>query len=136
MATANTNARTTIAALRDIMPDTVLTDGELSAFINTAYDYVQAVLIGKDIGASLLAQIEKYLAAHFAATADPVPESESVGDEYSVKYQGQSGTGFSATRYGQMALALDVSGTLASLSEGKKRPSMLVFETPEKTETI
>lgn len=71
------------------------------------------------LNSALLAQIEKYLAAHFAqsfATNQQVTAEGSLGA--SSTFQGQTGLGLEATFFGQHAMVLDVSGTLRELSEG------------------
>lgn len=108
--------------------DTDLTPAELNPFVITAGVVVDTHLASKGLSADILVEIEKYLAAHFATLLDPRAKTEKVGNEYSVTYQGETGMRFEATHYGQMALVLDSSNTLASL--GQKRASMTIFRTP------
>lgn len=124
MATLDPDARVAVSDVEDII-DTDLTDGQINAFINTAHRFIQANLLGVGLSADILTQIELWLAAHFLAIRDQRVESESVGGEWSAKYQGKTAMGFQATLYGQQALTLDSSGTLASV--GLKRVTFEVY---------
>lgn len=129
MATLNVNTRNTVADVRDIL-DTEMTDEQLAAFINTAYVVVSTNLSDKGLAAAILTEIEKYLSAHFASLRDQRAQSEGIAGEYNVTYQGKTDMGFNATQYGQMAVALDTSGVLATMGSSKKRASFIVFDTP------
>lgn len=59
------------------------------------------------------AQVEKWLAAHFAAIRDKRVESKSI-EGNKEDYAGKTEMGYSATQYGQQALMLDTSGQLGS----------------------
>lgn len=73
----------------------------------------------------LLTDIETYLAAHFAALKDQQYESKST-DGASGKFQsGQKGKGLYATDWGANAVALDITGKLASIAEGVKQAGMI-----------
>lgn len=126
MADLNASVRTTAEAVREII-DTDLTTGQIHAFINSAYFFVTAQLVGKGLSSDQLADIECWLAAHFLATRDQRVERETIGDEYQATYQGKSGMGLQATTYGQMAIALDTSGTLLKQGQGVKTASLRVI---------
>jgi hypothetical protein len=113
MATLDPDARVSVADVQEII-DTNLTEAQINAFINSAHYYVQENLLNKGLSANILAQIELWLSAHFLAIRDQRVESESVAGEWQAKYQGKTGMGFEATTYGQQALMLDTTGTLAS----------------------
>ena len=71
------------------------------------------------LNATLLIEIEKYLAAHFCqsfASNQQAQSESSLGA--STTFQGQTGMGLEATFFGQHAMVLDVSGILRELSEG------------------
>lgn len=121
MATLLADARVDADDVKEIV-DTDLTDVQINAFINTAHRYVDANLLGKSLDADTLTDIELWLSAHFLSMRDPRVSSVSANG-LSASYQGKTGEGLKATLYGQQALALDASGTLASL--GQKRA---VFE--------
>lgn len=127
MATVVSGSRITVDDLTDIF-DTILTESQLSAFINTAHNLIQANLLSSGLGETILTEIHKYLAAHFASLRDLRLQKERVAD-VSYDYQGKTDMGFRSTLYGQMALALDTSGKLASLA--LKPATFLVFDTPD-----
>lgn len=127
-------ARITVSDLQDIY-DTVLTSGQLTAFINTANTFINnSELVEVGLSESLLTEIEKYLAAHFASLRDQRVQQENTAGEYSATYQGKTDMGFNSTQYGQMAVALDTSGTLAAAS--LKRGRMKVFSTPNHSSDV
>lgn len=127
MATLNENALITASDVSEVI-DTDLGTAVVHRFINQAY-FVSKDLSGRlsDCGGDgALAEIQAQLAAHFIATSREFqPEQESIGGEASVRYRGQTGKGLEATTYGQNALMLDCSGTLAAL--GKKRATFKVW---------
>ena len=84
----------------------------LDPFINAASMLVTSVLAGVDTSESDLTQIETWLAAHYYAIRAPRSSSEKAGpvaESFDVKID----LGLNQTRYGQMALSLDVTGKLA-----------------------
>lgn len=127
MAEVVTGSRITVNDLVEIF-DTTLTESQLGAFINSAHNLIQANLLNIGLGETILTEIHKYLAAHFASLRDQRLQSERVAD-VSYNYQGKTDMGFQSTFYGQMALALDTSGTLASLA--LKPATFIVFDTPD-----
>jgi len=100
----------------------VHTDSDLSLvpFIETANalaDYVSSKDSKSQLSATLLKQIELYLAAHFYSHRDqPYASKSTMGA--SASFQGQWGKGLESTRWGQTAMMLDVSGTLAAIAMG------------------
>lgn len=98
----------------------------VAPFIATATaltDYVSSRDTKNLLNSALLVEIEKYLAAHAYAHRDQLLATESQGDASGV-YQGQFGMGLQSTQYGQMAMTLDVTGELSSLSKGKVKVGM------------
>ena len=127
MATVVSGSRITVDDLVEIL-ETELTEAQLSAFVNSAHYLIQANLLSSGLSSDVLTEIHKYLAAHFASLRDQRIESERVAD-VSMKYQGKTDMGLNATLYGQTALMLDTSGSLANLA--LKPATFLVFDTPD-----
>jgi len=87
---------------------------DLTPFINTAHELVLELCSDSGYSQNRLDMIECWLAAHFYAIRDPRAQSESAG--VSASYQGQTGMYLSSTSYGQQAIMLDTSGSLAALN--------------------
>lgn len=132
MATIDPDARVDPNDVRDIF-DTDLDDGHLNAFINGAHRIVEDQLASSGLGQTTLDQIELYVSAHLATLWDQRAASESIGSEYTVSYQGQTGMHFEATFYGQTAMTMDKTGTLASA--GLKRARFDVWGVDGKVTT-
>jgi hypothetical protein len=107
---------------------TALGDSDIGALIITANAIVDGRLLDKELTEAMLKQIEQYVAAHLIALRDPREKSVS-SDGVSVSYDtGKAGEGLSATTWGQMAIMLDTSGTLAEQGMGAKpRVQLRVF---------
>jgi len=106
--------------------ETSLTD--IDVFINTANLMVTGYLTGKGLSDATMKEIEKYISAHILSLRDPRTKSVGV-DVLSESYQGQWGLGLNGTSYGQTAILLDTSGTLAMLAKngGAQASSMNVI---------
>ena len=113
MANPASGARINAAQVREII-STSLPDGQINAFINTAHRLVDERLGNAGLSAGMLSEIELWLAAHFLSMRDPRKKQVKVG-EAQVTFQGESGQGLAATSYGQQAMLLDTSGTLAAM---------------------
>ena len=100
------------------------TDIALTPHITVANQLVDKHLQGQGIDEDMLKEIERWLAAHFAAIQDPRATSESISD-LSESYDMQKGLMLDATQYGQQAKVLDSSGKLAEL--GQKTASIKVI---------
>ena len=125
MASLVSGARVDADGVKEIV-DTDLTNAQINNFINAAHLLVvQADLAGSGLAEALLVEIERWLSAHFLSIRDKRVEQESVGGEWSAKYQGKTDMGLEATTYGQQALALDTSGELAAT--GLKRATLEVY---------
>ena len=110
--------------LESELRDIVRTESDVSVgpFIDTANtltDYVSSQDSDSVLTAALLKQIELYLAAHFYSHRDQL-FSEKKSMDASAVFQGETAMGLRSTQYGQAAVDLDVSGTLAKLGKGKK----------------
>ena len=90
----------------------------IAAFIESANDLFCSVIDGYGIPLSLVTQIEKFLAAHFAATVYPTVSRQGLGP-LSETFAVKGGTGLESTRYGQNAVGLDPTGELKKFSDGK-----------------
>lgn len=98
---------------------------ETTAFIETAHVLLCAVLDGYGIPTSLMTQIEKYLAAHYAAVAYPVTQREGMGP-LSRSYATKIDLRLDNTKYGQQAMALDPTNVLSDINDGKTVKSVVV----------
>jgi hypothetical protein len=123
MANLADDARVTVAEVQEII-DTDLALGHIAAFINTAHHLVDEYLLNKGLSSDILAEIEKWLAAHFLSMKDQRKSQERMGADWNVVYQGKTDMGLNATLYGQQALVLDTTGSLAST--GLKRATFEV----------
>jgi len=117
-------ARTTSANVTAILVTDKNYDGStsLAAFIDTATALVDEVVTcaakrGITLSATLLELIERWLAAHFYAHADPLYTSRSTQGA-SGSFQGQTGMHLESTQYGQTAMVLDTSRCLAAINKG------------------
>ena len=113
-------ARVTVRQVRELIPTSAENDAILHSYINTANVYVDANLLTAGHGTTILEQIELYLSAHFTAIFEErgAIVEETLGDatdEYADIYA----PGLQSTRFGQQAVILDTSGTLARLGSPK-----------------
>jgi hypothetical protein len=111
--------RCTPESVQKILLDNYDKSSQLDSFIATASaltDWVQAQDITLILTPALLTEIEKYLAAHFYQIADPGYQSRSTGGA-SGQFTGQTAMVLNQTRYGQMAMTLDMSGALERRSK-------------------
>jgi hypothetical protein len=101
----------TVEDVRLICP-TGLSDAQVEACITMAESYVTRLLGPQSLDEQLLWAITTQLSAHFVCVADPRATSISDADTSVSLQRGKAGEGFASTQYGQMALALDPTGTL------------------------
>jgi len=112
--------RTTEQEVKRII-DTDLSEGDITPFLLAASGLVTDLLGASDVlTAARLADIECWLAAHFVAVRDPRVKSETIGKATFSYETAVVADGLKATRYGQQVLLLDLSGTMASLTSGKR----------------
>ena len=112
-------ARVSAEAVRELIKYSG-TDDALDAFIDTATTLVDTHLLSSGQSVAILTKIELYLAAHLVALSEEL--GGIIRDAYgssSVSLANVYDAGFKSTRFGQVALALDASGTLSSLSTNK-----------------
>lgn len=124
MATLAADARVTATEVKEIIP-TDYSDGLVAAFINSAHQMVDDNLLGINMSAGTLTQIELWLSAHLIAVSDQREVRVQEGDSVTQYHQFQAGLGLDATMYGQQAKALDTSNRLAML--GMKRAALEVY---------
>lgn len=108
-------ARTTEAEVRAVIetdPDISIDPFISHAGVLTDRMEINATEKGYTLTAAELALVETYLAAHFYALRDRQAETEREGRS-SVKYMGKLGYGLEATPWGQQALTIDYTGSLA-----------------------
>ena len=107
--------------VRALIPNTII--ASLDPFITTANVQVDALAASEHSGGlsdGVLIEVEKWLAAHYAAVVDPSVclQSEKVEGAQVVASRGVSGVGILSTQFGQMADALS-GGGLAQISMRK-----------------
>jgi hypothetical protein len=103
---------------------------ELNQFIvaaNALTDYVDSRDTGNLLSETLLANIETYLAAYLLALKDQQYAGKSTGGASGHFQTGQRGKGkFEANDWGVAAMALDVTGTLATINSESPKPPIRV----------
>lgn len=127
--------RTTGEAVRKIVP--TVGDNDITPFLDVAtalVDKVSAEDSGGLLNASLLLQMEKWLAAHFYAIYDP-QYSEKREENAEAKFQGKTAMGLDSTLWGQMAKRIDVTGYLAALDKGGGRIGITWLGLPPSEQT-
>uniref|UniRef100_A0A6M3IQL8 Uncharacterized protein n=1 Tax=viral metagenome TaxID=1070528 RepID=A0A6M3IQL8_9ZZZZ len=107
--------------------DTALTEEEMTPFLELANVQVTASLTGKGLGSEQLKKIELNLAACFACAKDPYVVKQTTG-RHTVEYAGKFGDLLRANPYGQIALLLDTSGTLAALTTARSAAKVETLE--------
>lgn len=108
-----------------------LTTDDIDAAIVTADSLTTELdLTGKGLGAAMLFEVQKYLAAHFAQMKERQTKREDVALEIDAQFMGKDDFGLYATTHGQQSIAMDLTGSLADVAKGKKRAqiNLLVSE--------
>lgn len=95
-------------------------------FMHTAHLLVEAYLGGAGYSEALLAEIERWWAAHLCCTNDARVTSVTMGQTRVVYQKIKEGTGLLSTSYGQQVLMLDTKGILAGEAAGLKNASFYV----------
>lgn len=122
-------ARVTEIEVLSIM-DNDLGESEISPFIISANVFVTQHLGGK-LSDSVLKEIERWVAAHMVASTKDRQIKDTGADNAYIKYTGYWSEGLNGTSYGQMAIALDATGTLAILAKGKRGIYIYAVAHPE-----
>ena len=102
---------------------------------NLLTDRVSSQDSGSILSDALLVEIETYLAAHFYSLRDQLFAEQETGDAQAV-YVGRTAMGLRGTSYGQAAIDLDLTGTLASLGKKKAGMAWLGFPPSEQTDYV
>lgn len=100
---------------------------DLTVFIETAVVYVEEILGDKGLSDSILRLIAKNLSAHFAFLREGQIKTETIGPT-STTFNVMSGMGLNATTFGQQAMFLDSSKTLAKLNDPNRNSNKTIFE--------
>lgn len=118
-------ARTTIADVKLILDNTTLPDSVITAFIKSANIFVTNALGSSALDNDTLQDIECWITAHLISfTLERQSKKESAGSA-SVEYAGKfDGIGLKGTSYGQMAISLDTTGILETVSGGNQSITM------------
>jgi len=119
-------ARATLASIRALLTGQSITidDVDLNSALVTANGFVTEQLANAGLSDAILIEIEKYLAAHFVVLRDlPGGIDEQTIDRDQEKFS--QAEGLQKTQFGQIAVTLDVSGTLTNA--GQPVPSLMVL---------
>ena len=110
--------RVTAEEVKEIIT-TVKTEDQVENYITPANLLVTRVMSGSGFSSAELAEIEKWLSAHFVAMDDASTRirEETAGDAEN-KYEGKTGMRLNFTRWGQQVLLLDTTGGFADLGKG------------------
>lgn len=97
--------------------ETQMSDEDITSFITLATTLVSETVTETTLSANRLDLITRYLAAHLIAVSDDElrAASKKIGNTQ-YNFNELLGMGLKSTRYGQMALLLDTSGSLSSIS--------------------
>lgn len=120
-------ARATDADVRALVE--MLASVSTTPFITAAAVVSDSLLAGKGLSEELLTQIEIYMAAHFAVLA--VEKGGLIKDTRGVSsatYNQASNrlVGFASTKFGQMAMTMDSTGTLTDAQPGSRNAQFRV----------
>src|SRR3990167_9686247 len=97
-------ARATEAEVKEII-GTPLTNSQVAPFLTAATLLVDGLLADEGYPVALLAEIERWLAAHFVAVRDPRVSREAIG-QGTTAFHGQSKLRLDHTPYGQQVMLL------------------------------
>lgn len=103
------------------------TNRDTTIFIQQANLIVNEDLLAKGMSEDRLKAIELYLSAHFTAlTEERGGLTKFKNGDSTEEYQIGKGQGFAGTRYGQMAIDMDTTGTLSTITNNAKRAEFRV----------
>ncbi len=125
--------RISITQVRDcVYLSSKFTDNMVTQCIGTANSLTDGPLSDQSLTEATLTQIELYLAAHYCSLREPQIYEEELGGRDSIAKEKRSkanvGIGLNATWFGQQAVMLDTSSTLAEMSQkNKKRAGLLAY---------
>ncbi len=99
-------------------------DEDLDSALTTATRFVDAQLADTSLTDALLIEIETYLTAHLVVLRDlPAGIEEQTIDRDQEKFS--TAEGLTRTHFGQVAITLDVTGTLSNA--GQPAPTLMVL---------
>lgn len=112
------SVRVTESQVKEIIP----TNSDVQIFIDVASRLIDEVFATTELSADRLTDIELYLSAHLVALTEEGGGvvAQRIGST-SVQYAQLRGDNLKLTRFGQIALALDTTGVLASSAKEKAR---------------
>lgn len=106
-------ARVTVAEVKAILDDSSLGTAIIQVYINSANTLVNSALGTGET--DLLKEIERWLTAHMISISrERIAKKEEAGGT-KIEYIGEYGAGLNSTPYGQMVMALDITGAMAML---------------------
>jgi hypothetical protein len=110
--------RVTATEVKEIMDGLTATDSIIETFINAASAVIDSVFSGDTTtGATLLKELERYLAAHFIASTIFRQTSKEKLGEADVTYTGKWGENLASTSYGQTVRLLDLTGKMSQIGK-------------------
>ena len=120
-------ARTSVGQVTELVETSIPADTITGNFIATANAIVNEQLVGKGISDDMLERIEMYLAAHLVTLSEERGgiTRDRMGDS-DTSYAQIYGSGLNSTRFGQIAVLMDTTGTLASIANVKPKAQFRV----------
>lgn len=117
-------ARVLAHEVKDIIV-TTLSDVIINTYIQAANITVTDLLgSSTELSDAQKKEIERWFTAHLMASTRVQQAKSEKALDASITYQGETGKGLESTHYGQMALALDTTGTFAQ-KLGKKKATIV-----------
>lgn len=117
-------ARTNSSDVLDIVT-TSLGAGSVDAHINVANRLVTNWLGSTDLTDETLREIERQVAAHLVSLQDPRNVEEGADGVRVKRERPTLGEGLAGTPYGQTAISLDTTGTLAQLTDASQQTAFV-----------
>jgi len=110
-------ARVTGESVKEIVTTDLDVDLVTAHMVDTAHQFVEANLSSSGLSEGLLEKIELFLAAHYVVLVSERGgiTRAKMGDA-DESYANVYGSGLASTRFGQAAINLDSTGTLAGMS--------------------
>lgn len=109
-------ATVSVDDLRCIMPDTILTDAQLTCFIDDAICWIESLgtSIADTCGECVEDRVAKYLAAHIASVSADRQQIETKTLDAQDKYSDVFKAGLDASNYGAQAKRMDCTNQLST----------------------
>lgn len=98
---------------------------DVNPFIFASSVLLDAMLPSGEIGTAQRKEIERWLTAHFITIRQGQLEEQEIGDAKDTYALGYLSGGIKSTTYGQQAVALDTSGSLAKAEMPKAKLEVL-----------